>query len=199
MYEEQEMDYQSHPSRSSDTPPSSRRRTTSLRRGRNSITAQARGLNRSSNSTTSTPKPTRRDSHLSTQSSNIDLSPMAINEDNGNDHVSLPSAIPPPNPSHHSQSATRSRPFDCSSDDESNREPTNNNVTKSGKMKKADVLSYFTLQLDGRYECNTCHQVIFISRREELKKGVRFRQMVVAMRTKQKILSSCSTDSFFRG
>jgi hypothetical protein len=158
------MEYESLPSRSinAQPSPSSRRRSTSRRRGRSSISIQARGLNRSSSRATSTPKPTRRSSYLSTQSSIIDLSSMAINDRNNNDLVPLNLPLPPSGPSHHSPMAVGSLPFDFSPDDEQHRKSNIDSSTRSGKMNKKNVLSQFTLRADGRYECNNCHQVTFI-------------------------------------
>ena len=129
MSDEQEMEYESLASRSIDVPPSaSHRRSTSQRRGCSSNSARARGVSRSSSRVKSTPKPTRRNSQLSTQSSTIDISMIAINDKNENDLVPVLSSVPPSNLFHRSQLVTRSFPFELPSDSLFDR-MTNTNTT----------------------------------------------------------------------
>ena len=180
MSNEGEMEYQSSsseltnarrsesanalPSRSTDAlTSSSRRRPTSRRRGHNSNLSRARNLNRSSSRVTSTPDSTHRGDHVSTQLSTINLSSMVINERNGHNAAPLPSPIPVSNPPIRSQSTVRLLPFDLSFGDEQNPRSNTGHRTRSGKMKNTDVFSHFTLRPDGRYDCNTCQQVIFSS------------------------------------
>ena len=157
------MEYQSIPSPSVDTSISStRRRSVTRRRGRSSNSSRAHSINRTSNRATSTPKPTRRSDRSLNQSSIINQSSSTANEKHKNVPNSLLSPIPPSDPPHHSQSSVPSLPFDCPSDDEQHQKQNMGNTTRSGKMKKNAVLSHFTLRSDGRYDCNTCHEVIFI-------------------------------------
>jgi hypothetical protein len=163
MSTEEEMEYQSFTSPSVDAPISStRRRSVARRRGRSLNSSHAHSLNRTSSRSTSTPKPTRRNGRSSNQSSTINQSLISTNDNNGNVPASLLSPIPPSNPPHRSQSSAPPLPFECPSDDEQHQNQNIYITTRSGKMKKDAVLSYFTLRSDGRYDCTTCHQVISI-------------------------------------
>ncbi|CAF1408103.1 unnamed protein product, partial [Rotaria sp. Silwood1] len=156
MSTEEEMEYQSFPSPSADAPISSARRcSVARRRGRSLNSSDVQSLNHTSNRATSTPKPTRRSSN---QSSTINQSSIPTNKKNENVPISLLSSMPPSNPSHRSQLPVRPLPFDCPSDDEQHQKHNIRITTRSGKIKKDAVLSYFTLRSDGRYDCNTCHQ-----------------------------------------
>ncbi len=119
MSAEEDMDYQSLQSSLIESLRSPvRHRSISRRRGRSLNSSLPHNVSRTSVHSTSTPKPTRRASHRSTQSSIIRSSSIPRNEKNGNVHISLPSPIPSSNPPGHSQILVPSLPFDCPSDDE---------------------------------------------------------------------------------
>lgn len=160
MSTEEDMEYQSFSSPSANAPiASTRRRSLVRKRGHSLNSSHVRRLDRTSNRGTSTPKSTRRSGRSSNQSSTINQSSIPTNEKNRNVAISLLSPIPPSNPSHRSQSPAPPLPFDCPADDEQHQKHNTAITTKSGKMTKDAVLSYFTLRPDGRYDCNTCHQV----------------------------------------
>jgi hypothetical protein len=160
MSAEEEMDYQSLPSRSIDASPTPIRRRTSTRlRGRSLNSPLGQNLSRAANSITSTPKSTRRSDQHSTQPLAINASSNPTTEKNGNLLVSVVSPIVASNPSYRSPPPVPSQTFDCGSDDEQRPKRTVSTTTRSGKMKKDAVLSYFTIRPDERYDCNICHQV----------------------------------------
>ncbi|CAF3687586.1 unnamed protein product [Rotaria socialis] len=152
MSTEEEMEYQSFTSPSVDAPISSTRRSIARRRGRSLNSPHVQSLDRNSNRATSTPRPTRHSGHNSNQSS------IPTNEKNENVTTSVLSPISPSNPQHRSQSPAPALPFDCPSDEEQNQNQNMHIATRSGKMKKDTILSYFTIRSDGRYDCNNCHQ-----------------------------------------
>jgi hypothetical protein len=161
----EEMDFQSLPSRSIDIAPRStaHRRSTVKRRGRSLNSSNVQNVTLTSTRTTSTPKPTsrRRQRHRSNQTPINNPSSTSTNEHNGNVPDSSLSPIPPPDPTLQSQLPVLSLPFDCPSDDEQHQKQ-NTVTTRSGKVKKDEVLSYFTLREDKKYDCNICQQVYFI-------------------------------------
>ncbi|CAF3998184.1 unnamed protein product [Rotaria sordida] len=168
MSTEEEMEYQSYPSASVNIPMSSaRRRSVSRRRDRSLNSVHFQNLNRTSKRAASTPKPTRPSGRTLNQSStNNQLSTNSQssthNQSSTNRHVaiSLLSPIHPSNSPDRSQSPAPLLPFDCPSDDEQHQQQNMHITTRSGKMKKDTVLSYFTLRSDGQYDCNTCHQTL---------------------------------------
>jgi len=165
MSTEEEMECQSLPSPTESAPTSSAgRHSTSRRRGRSSTSSHVQILNRTSKRATSTPRPTRRSGlgSNSNQSSIDNPSSILTNEKNINVHISLVSPSPPSNSPRRSQAPAPQLPFDCSSDDEQYHKQNVQPTTRSGKIKKDAVFSYFTLRPDGRYDCNICHQVSFI-------------------------------------
>lgn len=154
------MDYQSLPSQSIDASPSPshRRRSSTRRRVRSLNSPRSQNLHRTANSAASTPKATRRSAHNAGQSSimNSSLGPRS-----DNDHVlgSIFSPIRASNSSHRSPPPVPSQIFDCQSDEEQRPKRSVSTTTRSGRMKKDAVLSYFTIRPDERYDCNICHQV----------------------------------------
>ncbi|CAF4013562.1 unnamed protein product [Rotaria magnacalcarata] len=138
---------------------SARRHSTTRRRGNSSTSSHVQILNRNFKRATSTPRPTRRSGRGLNQSSIDNPSSILTNESNINVHISLVSPSPSTNPPRRSQVTVPPLPFGCSSDDEQHHKQNVQPTTRSGKMKKDAVFSYFTLRPDGRYDCNICHQI----------------------------------------
>jgi hypothetical protein len=163
MSAQEKMDYQSLSSPSIDvgSHSSGRRQSTTRRRGRSLNSPHAHSLSRTPTRTASTPKPTRRIRHRSNQPSINNPSSSSTNEQNGNVAASFFSPVPLSDPPRHSQLSPSSLPFDCASDEEQHQQQNIRTTTRSGKIKKDEVLSYFTLQQDKKYNCNICHQVLF--------------------------------------
>ena len=150
------------PSRSIDVPRSStRHRSTIRRRGGGSSSPQVRRLFRTSTPVTSTPKPRRRTSQPRRRPLNISYSSSSAIGNSQSIAPPLPSPMSVTNvpPSQHQVSL---HPFDVSSGNERDSGLPKTTTTRSGKLKKAAVLSHFTLRPDGRYECNSCHSVCCI-------------------------------------
>ena len=144
MSAEEDMDYQSLPSSIIENPPSPvRRRSSSRRRGQSLNSTHSHNVSRTSVRSTSSPKPTRGVSRRSTHSS-----------------IMRSSSVPSSNPPDHSQIAVPPLPFDCPSDDEQQQQKQSMSVTtRSGKMKKDAILSYFVFRTAGKYDCILCHKV----------------------------------------
>ncbi|CAF4382551.1 unnamed protein product [Rotaria sp. Silwood2] len=159
MLTEEEMEYQSSPSSPVDVQNfSARRRSVSQRRGRSLNSGHVQRLSRTSKRTTSTPKLTRPTGRSSNQSSTNNRSSTRTKRKKENVAIPLVSPIPLSNPPSRSQSQVSPLPFECPSDDEQHQKQNMHITTRSGKMKKDVVLSYFTLRSDGRYDCNICLQ-----------------------------------------
>lgn len=155
MSAEEEMECQSLPIASVTTPYSSaRRHSTNRRRGRSLASSHTETLKRNTNRGISTPRRAHHGGRGSSSSS------ILTNENNVNVHISLVSPSSLSQPQHHSRQApVRPLPFECSSDDEQHQQRNAQLTTRSGKMKKDEIFSYFSLRPDARYDCNICHQV----------------------------------------
>ena len=165
MISTEEMEYQSFPPSSIDASNySARRRSVARRRGRSLNSSHVRNLEHASIRASSTPKPTRRSGRRSNQSSSLNHSSASMNEKHEDVSISFPPSIVPSNPPDCSQLSSPLLPFDCPSDEEQyqNKKQNMGPTTRSGKMKKNAVLSYFILRSDGRYDCHTCHRVTSI-------------------------------------
>ncbi|CAF1203356.1 unnamed protein product [Adineta steineri] len=149
------MDYQSLPSSSIENPlPPVRRRSSSRQRGRSLNSTHSHNVSRTSVRSTSSSKPTRGANRRSTQSSII-----------------RSSSTPSSNPPDQLQIAVSPLPFDCPSDDEQQQQQQKQSMsvtTRSGKMKKDAILSYFILRSPGKYDCILCHKAC----RKELDKTI---------------------------
>jgi hypothetical protein len=165
MSAEEEMDFQSLPSPSIDVAPlfPAHHQSITRRRGHSLNSSHVHSPTRTSTRTTSTPKPSRRRRrHRSNQPSINNPPSSSTNERHGNLRDSFLSPIPPSDPPRHSQLQASSLPFDCPSDDEQRQKQNITVTTRSGKIKKDTVLSYFTLRVDKKYDCNICHQVLSV-------------------------------------
>ena len=159
------MEYRSFPPSSIDASNySARRRWVARRRGRSLNSSHVRNLERTLSRSSSTPKLTRRSGRRSNQSSVLNQSSASMNEKHEDVSISFPSSIVPSNPPDRSQLPSLLLPFDWPSDEEQHQNKKQNMgpTTRLGKMKKDAVLSYFILRSDGRYDCDTCHQVTSI-------------------------------------
>ena len=162
MSNEEAMDDGSGPSQSSHTSAriSSRLRSAGQRRVRSLNSPPGRSVSRLSTVKTSTPRSGRRPSELENQSLKIRSVSTVTDDDIRNDSDSLPSPVSRSDEARDSsQLQGSSLPFDASFDDEDSEHAAMDTTTPSGKMKKNVVLSFFTPRLDGRFECNMCHEV----------------------------------------
>lgn len=138
---------------------SSRRRSSS-RRLNSTSTSQIRRFNRTSTPISSPLAASRRSLiQIFNRSPNNDQPSSIIVDKNESDSTS--SAYISPSNALDTDVSTSPKPFDVTVEMENIENSNTSSTTRSGKLKKAAILSYFTLQTDGRYECNLCQSVSF--------------------------------------
>lgn len=87
--------------------------------------------------------------------------PSSIVVDNNESDTTSSACISPTNVPDTDVSTASPRPFDVTLEMENIENSNTSTTTRSGKLRKNTILSYFRLQADESYQCNLCQSVSF--------------------------------------